>query len=76
MVYTSFFFNAMTKVISKKAEKHPVSLGLPKQKKQYLTGVQVALHPVFGLWKDRKDMGDGTKFIQKMREKEGKRAWK
>ena len=73
----------MTKVVSKKTrneehpeEKHPVSLGLPKPKKHYLTGAEMALHPAFGIWKDREDMGDGTKFIQKMRAQEDKRAWK
>lgn len=73
----------MTKVVSKKSrneehpeEKHPVSLGLPKAKKRYLTGAEVALHPAFGIWKNREDMGDGTKFIQKMRAQEGKRVWK
>lgn len=73
----------MTKVVSKKTrgeehpeEKQPVSLGLPKPKKHYLTGTEMAFHQAFGIWKDREDMGDGTKFIKKMRAQEGKRAWK
>lgn len=66
----------MTKITSKKVEKHSVALGLPKAKKHYLTGSEVALHKAFGIWKHREDIADSTKFINAMREKEGKRAWK
>ncbi len=36
----------------------------------------MALHPAFGIWKHREDIADSTKFINAMREKEGKRGWK
>jgi hypothetical protein len=66
----------MTKIVSKKTEKHLVSDGLPKPKKQCLTGNQLASHPAFGMWKNREDLGDGTTFVRMMREQEGKRSWK